>query len=675
MAIFLDGQEFQDGVHYEINNNQNIPVALKKEFNDLMEINANSKSGDFKSRFNAVDTAPRMAPEASTELADALKRSQGVLPTVGDAPISDGGVFSPGVPFFNKLAEAWGKPHEPIPEGKTLFETPSGIKITEGDINRSIEVGLGVSGGGMTVKGKPSMEFNPLYLRELDGVAASKEFHKIYNEKGSAEAINFAHKYEENATYNNFVKYEEHVNEISNHPTSKAFGNTSPYDQVPYGWSPNEWKQLTPEAKAQITDKPMSLDLNNPTDKVILDIQKALYGVKSERVNIPIKEGPTLEARDFGSWKYSTDGSGKHVWESPGGQQVVKYPDGTAKPFDVYPNDGKTSYKSMNEAEAFEYMHSVAKMSGAEFFEKEGFKVDLSKLNLKQYKDFLKLDNRYNNGEISLYDYKKELKEYQEFTMNKGKTPGLSEEEKIDKKFDSYIEMFMSPKEVQKLSPKEAFKRGVVEAHAALLDTFQNLKSKFKNKVAEGKPEDVPQVEGRGDYTEPAYRGVRIYEGKELNPVYDFPKGSGELYSTASPMLADMYSSYKNSHPGRYTIPKEGTFDEGAQVLPLLINTKEYHYFDAKGARWQEANPKAIREARDQGKKGVVVDNVWDEPNSTHNLGPKKIYITFPKGASTVKSRFAERFDPSSPNIMHAIPVIGVGGAAGYISMEQANEN
>jgi hypothetical protein len=60
----------------------------------------------------------------------------------------------------------------------------------------------------------------------------------------------------------------------------------------------------------------------------------------------------------------------------------------------------------------------------------------------------------------------------------------------------------------------------------------------------------------------------------------------------------------------------------------------------------------------------VIVDNVWDEPNSTYALGkPSKIYITFPEGASTVKSRFAERFDPTSPNMLHGLAALAGGGA------------
>jgi len=242
-------------------------------------------------------------------------------------------------------------------------------------------------------------------------------------------------------------------------------------------------------------------------------------------------------------------------------------------------------------------------------------------------------------------------------------------------KFNSYIDMVLENHfdKLDKPSPKEAFKQGVQKA----LDDFQSAASEAKNKMMNalrGPVGDLikgPKVEPRGEYTEPAYRGLSLY-GKtaEPNPVFKYEK-AGNMYSTADPMLADMYAGYLSTHPGIKVPP--GEFSAGSQVMPLMINTKDYHYFDAKGAIWQKANPKAIQEAHEAGKKGVIVDNVWDEPNSTTALGkPNKIYITFPSGASTVKSRFAKKFDPSSENIMHGIGTIGIGtAAAGYISTEQ----
>jgi hypothetical protein len=188
-------------------------------------------------------------------------------------------------------------------------------------------------------------------------------------------------------------------------------------------------------------------------------------------------------------------------------------------------------------------------------------------------------------------------------------------------------------------------------------------------------PQNVEQLRAAGGYQTPAYRGMKLYQGKDLNPVHNFQEHTQEMYSTADPVLADMYSSYLSNHHGPGWQPPEGTFDEGANVAPLWIDTSKYHYADAQGAHWSSFNPKAMKEAKEQGKPGVVIDNVWDEPNSTHNLpGPRKIFITFPDGAATVKSKFAAKFDPSSPNMMQGVGAIGIGGPAGYVSMAEPGQ-
>lgn len=171
-----------------------------------------------------------------------------------------------------------------------------------------------------------------------------------------------------------------------------------------------------------------------------------------------------------------------------------------------------------------------------------------------------------------------------------------------------------------------------------------------------------------GGYTTPAYRGIRVTEGQDFNPVhhgYNSPYLGESHYSSASPQLADMYAGYHSKWPGEF--PKEGVFPEGSSGVPLWLNTNDYHVADAKGAKWTEFNAKAMAEAKEQGKPGVVIHNVWDEPNSTKNLSsPQTIYITFPTGVPTIKSKFAAMFDPKSPDISRAL-VGGAGlGAAGY---------
>jgi len=173
--------------------------------------------------------------------------------------------------------------------------------------------------------------------------------------------------------------------------------------------------------------------------------------------------------------------------------------------------------------------------------------------------------------------------------------------------------------------------------------------------------QNLPERAVQQGYTTPAFRGLKIRE-EDVAAVHDFERAS-QQYSTANPMLADMYADYLSKHPG-WHVPG-GAFDKGASVAPLLLDTSKYHYYDAAGAHWSSSagNQRGIAQAREKGAPGVIVDNVWDEPSSTHALGtPSKIFITFPSGASTVKSRFAELFDPTSPNMLRNFGGLAAGG-------------
>lgn len=218
-----------------------------------------------------------------------------------------------------------------------------------------------------------------------------------------------------------------------------------------------------------------------------------------------------------------------------------------------------------------------------------------------------------------------------------------------------------------KLKPVDKFLNSVQQIKNSFLNQVMHERAKYYHETHKA---NVPDQAKEAGYTQPAYRGIRVQDG-DVNPVHSFDKAV-HLYSSDSPLLADMYSSYLSNHPGWSA--KADSFTHGATVAPLLINTKDYHVYDAGGKIWQEANSQAIREARDLKKPGVIVKNVWDEPNSTKALKPNTVYITLPTGASTVKSRFAERFDKQSANMLHAIPAIGIGGVAGYISLAQEDK-
>jgi hypothetical protein len=224
-------------------------------------------------------------------------------------------------------------------------------------------------------------------------------------------------------------------------------------------------------------------------------------------------------------------------------------------------------------------------------------------------------------------------------------------------KYQKYIDMFKDAGHNVKKAVQNA-----VDAHNS---QFATMREKFMTDLQ--KSMEVPKEKG---YTEPAFRGLSVYKGEgAASSIHDF-NAAGLLYSSNSPMLADMYAGYLSEHPG-YKVP-EHAFGSGSQVMPLVIDTKDYHYYDAAGGHWTEHNSKAIQEAKKKNMKGVVVDRVSDEPNSTTTLGPKTVYITFPKGASTVKSRFAKDFDPTSPDMLKGIGAIGIGTAAtGYVATDE----
>jgi len=188
-------------------------------------------------------------------------------------------------------------------------------------------------------------------------------------------------------------------------------------------------------------------------------------------------------------------------------------------------------------------------------------------------------------------------------------------------------------------------------------------------------PDVLPEAERQearreGGYLQEAFRGVHVHPGKDFQGIFEGP----EHYASASTKLADMYSSYLSKHPGAH--PTEWSYSEGASAVPLWIDTRAYHQYDGKGKQWQQVNAKAMAEAKNMGKKGVIIDNVWDEPSSTTSLGkPQRIFITFSNGMSTVKSKFAARFDPKSKDISRVmVPAMGVTGAAGAIAFGATSE-
>lgn len=148
-------------------------------------------------------------------------------------------------------------------------------------------------------------------------------------------------------------------------------------------------------------------------------------------------------------------------------------------------------------------------------------------------------------------------------------------------------------------------------------------------------------------FTTDAVHGTRLWDSNDPVPRIKINKTDEEpaFFSTPNPELASMYAG---AHPKVNEAafgPNSAHIPEGAQSVPVKLNTKDYHVYDAKGKSWTSANISAIRQAQDAGKPGVIIKNVMDEPAATDVLGPQTTYLAL--DPSTVRSPFA-KFDPKN---------------------------
>lgn len=696
MAIYQDGQEYPDAAAFEAAMNPVIPESLKRVYiptqggevippddtadNNIVSPNKYIKDKEiqsdqgnvFNDQGNIVDydfskgqDLLRTMPLGSTEKpADALKSDPGtqVAPQNQSAPGPSNELPQLAPDFKSDEFVTWWKSLSPAQQdqGKLLFKGKTPLTdIYEGDVQKGIDTALNF-GTTNIVKAIGNFKLGgyELQLSKLnkEQVTQFNDLKKAFEANPKDQAAHWdlmdfmsAHGKDTLKEYDPLAGSKQHASETPGTPEFNAkYGYSSLENTSPKEASERYWNILTTKGEYSAAE--------------------------FEQKYIASQKGNGGEL------------FGEHVRKLHADNPYQQIPYENAPPSSIpWPEGG--------------------------VFKHGGFEIDLNVLTNKQYSDFLKLQNRYYDGTISGPQYKSELKEYHDYSAEKVKNNALTKksDDEVDKilaeiqkvldneaypetaklqqlakekgikpvqipitegKMESY-DYFLKQPEVQKMSKKELFLEGIKQARNELKATLAEIQNKILNKVRApiGDLISAPKVPPRGDYTEPAYRGMTLHQGDMANPVFNFQKAP-EMYSTANPMLADMYAGYLTQHPG-IKVP-EGTFPHNAQVQPLLINTKDYHYYDAKGEIWQKANKEAIREAKKSGKKGVIVDNVWDEPESTTALGrPNKIYITFPDGATTVKSRFAEKFDPSSPNIMHGIGTIGLGTAAtGYVSTE-----
>lgn len=627
MPIFIDGKQFEDEASVEAAFNPVIPPSLKRVY-----IRPPSEDGVVRPDEGIDDNVRTPGQVWQNQQMDKFETSQ-------DNPL--GGIeigFKTPLEATEKPADAL-KPEErtevrpepyglnpPIREmgfwkalgierppedpeaGKVVIKTKNPLTdITKGDIDRGIEAAMSAGPGTL---GKPKPITGQSTAAQI--MENEKAFFKTFGfdiDPTKLSKKQYTELQHEIAKFNNWDTSErDFFRTLKEHQDYTKAGGYLGVDKAfpEVGNIPEGWYVKQPK-----------LTKENTPDNMF--------------EQIPYAE---LENRDYGAYKLKQDTPVKTIWKGPEGE-IVKWKDDSLNSVDFYYNSG--GYSSMSPSDA---VHKMKSSKGD---------IDVAKA-MDEIENILNFWDR-------------------ESSVAKGKKIPITEKGSLEPTW-----MPEPPADVEKLSPKEAFKRGAEEIAQKLNLAFANIRSKFMTAIKEPKMEMsdfvIPEKAKEKGYTTPAFRGLRVYEGNTLNPVQKFNYDETRLYSSASPMLADMYSSYLNTHPGY--LPVEGAFQEGAQVMPLLINTKDYLYYNAKGGHWASENPKAMEKALKEGKKGVIVDNVWDEPNSTHTLTPKKIFITFPSGASTVKSRFAEKFDETSKNMLHTI---GIGGPAGYIAVNEFRTN
>ncbi len=115
------------------------------------------------------------------------------------------------------------------------------------------------------------------------------------------------------------------------------------------------------------------------------------------------------------------------------------------------------------------------------------------------------------------------------------------------------------------------------------------------------------------------------------------------IFGTTSPELAGEYAG--TPHPTIWTAG-----ENGPNLWPMRWNTENFLHVDAKGAVFYKGGDYirnfALGQAAREGRDGVVIHNIWDEPSGDSQAldSPKDVYIAL-KGAN-VRSRTGAEFNP-----------------------------
>lgn len=127
-----------------------------------------------------------------------------------------------------------------------------------------------------------------------------------------------------------------------------------------------------------------------------------------------------------------------------------------------------------------------------------------------------------------------------------------------------------------------------------------------------------------------AYRGLKgPLDKPELTS-----KGYSETYLASHPGVADLYAGVPPELAARRDLKPQPWQQprEGSNVLPILLDTSNYHTVDAGGHLWASQGSRvmqdAIEHAKKNGHSGVIVKNIHDEPSGdTAYLPPTDVYI------------------------------------------------
>ena len=203
--------------------------------------------------------------------------------------------------------------------------------------------------------------------------------------------------------------------------------------------------------------------------------------------------------------------------------------------------------------------------------------------------------------------------------------------------------------------PEEKIYQAAHEADLKSKAIYEKYRDSFQQKADRiVPPEELREWKRiRSGYDTPAFRGTRKKGEAEID-VRRSPEE--DYYMAQDQRLANMYANHLNDM-------SDETIREGARIQPLWINTKNYLEWDAGGKSWTAVNDKAIAKAREEGKPGVIMRNVYDEPGSTVTGPSQTVYISLDN--KTVKSKFAKWFDPKKNDLLwtQGVGIVGPGMA------------